>query len=782
MLDEQERHLLVKVVDRVLFRLEDQVRPFAHKIFSIIAPLLIETDHYARLEGREIISNLAKACGLATMIATMRPDIDHPDEFVRNTTARALSIVASALGIQSMCPFLKAVCRTKKSWEARHTGIKVVQQISMLMGSGVLPHLNSLVECIAPGLQDEQQKIRTMTALALSSLAEAAHPYGFESFTSVLDALWDGIAKHRGKGLAAFIKCEACIIPLMDDGNAFASVQRLVPILIREFDTPEEDTKKIILKAVKQCASALGVSPQFLRDTVLPSFFPAFWIRRNALDKKNAEAVIDCTCALAFKVGPGVVVESLVSSLRDESEPMRRMAADGIERVLRASGAGVEISPRLEERLVDGILSAFNDQTLGEDQPQQVMLKAVIRVVESLGQRAKPHLAQMCAVAKWRLANKSPTVRMQAADLMGGLAFTLKHCSEEALMGHLGLVLYENLGEEFPEVLGSILGALKHLVVHLGCEDMAPPIRDLLPRLTPILRNSNEKVSENLIELIGRIADNGANQVPAREWMRICFDLLEILRSPRMRIRRVAIATFGFIARAVGPQDVLHTLLTNLRVQERQMRVCTTVAIAIVADNCMPFTVLPGLMNEYRTPDVNVQNGVLKALSFMLQYVGDMAVDYVFAITPLLQSALADRDHVHRQTACDAIKHLALGVAGRGCEDCLVHLLNFVFPNIFEQSPHVARAVLEAVEALRIPLGPGRMLLYLLPGLFHPARQVRQVYWRLYNNLYVGECDALVAHYPRFEQVPSLQVLDTNRAVTPTGREGYRRSYHEMFI
>lgn len=28
-------------------------------------------------------------------------------------------------------------------------------------------------------------------------------------------------------------------------------------------------------------------------------------------------------------------------------------------------------------------------------------------------------------------------------------------------MGHLGIVLYEYLGEEYPEVLGSILGALK---------------------------------------------------------------------------------------------------------------------------------------------------------------------------------------------------------------------------------------------------------------------------------------------------------------------------------
>jgi hypothetical protein len=45
---------------------------------------------------------------------------------------------------------------------------------------------------------------------------------------------------------------------------------------------------------------------------------------------------------------------------------------------------------------------------------------------------------------------------------------------------------------------------------------------------------------------------------------------------------------------------VLATLLNNLKVQERQNRVCTTVAIAIVAETCSPFTVLPGLMNEYR--------------------------------------------------------------------------------------------------------------------------------------------------------------------------------------
>jgi len=48
--------------------------------------------------------------------------------------------------------------------------------------------------------------VRTITALALAGLAEAATPYGIESFDSVLKPLWKGIRMHRGKGLAAFLK------------------------------------------------------------------------------------------------------------------------------------------------------------------------------------------------------------------------------------------------------------------------------------------------------------------------------------------------------------------------------------------------------------------------------------------------------------------------------------------------------------------------------------------------------------------------------------------------
>ena len=240
----------------------------------------------------------------------------------------------------------------------------------------------------------------------------------------------------------------------------------------------------------------------------------------------------------------------------------------------------------------------------------------------------------------------------------------------------------------------------------------------------------------------------------AREWMRICFELLEMLKAHKKAIRRAAVNTFGYIAKAIGPQDVLHTLLNNLKVQERQNRVCTTVAIAIVAEACGPFTVLPALMNEYRVPEMNVQNGVLKSLSFLFEYIGEASKDYIYAVAPLLEDAMTDRDAVHRQTAATSIAHLTLGVAGLGCEDAVLHLLNFIWPNIFEASPHVANAMRDALDAMRVTLGPGILMNYLLQGLFHPARKVRDVYWGQYNSLLVGAGDALVPFQPRAPDTP----------------------------
>lgn len=785
-LEDQERHLLVKVIDRVLYKLDDLVRPYVHKILVVILPLLIDQDRYARAEGRNIVSNLAKAAGLATMIATMRPDIDSADEYVRNTTTRALAVVASALGVHSLLPFLKAVCGSRRSWLARETGMKVVQQIAILMGCAVLPHLRSLVSIVRGGLADEQAKVRMVCALSLAALAEAAAPYGIESFDAVLRPLWEGVNSHRGKVLAAFLKAVGYVIPLMEDDYAAYYTREVMPILVREFASPDEEMKKIVLQVVRQCVQSDGVPPAYVREEVVPEFFRHFWVRRTALDRRSYRQLVLTTEEVSAKVGGGVVVGRVVDGLKDESEPYRRMVLEAVSKVLGELGAA-DVDEALEKRLMDGVLHAFQEQT--SEQESRLMLDGVGGVIAALGGRARKYLPQIAGIIRWRLNNRSPAVRQQAAQLVARVAPVMKECGDTKMLGNLAQVLYEFLGEEYPEVLGAIIAALSAAVDELGVSEMRPPVGELLLRLTPVLRNRAENVQEPLVGLIGRIADRGAAHVSVKEWMRICFELLDLLRARRKAIRVAAVSTFGYIAKAIGPHDVLATLLNNLRVQERSARVSTTVAIAVCAEMCGPFTVLPALMNEYRVPDVNAQHGVLKALSFAFEYVGEQGAQYAYAVTPLLADALADRDAVHRQTACAVVKHMALGAAGQGREDAMLHLLNFVWPNIFETSPHVINAVMDAVEALRVALGPTRIVQYTLQGLFHPARRVRTVYWRIYNALYVSSQDALVPAMPRIEAdpvVPAAEEDEGGDAAAAARRRArnnpYRRWEMEAFL
>ena len=76
----------------------------------------------------------------------------------------------------------------------------------------------------------------------------------------------------------------------------------------------------------------------------------------------------------------------------------------------------------------------------------------------------------------------------------------------------------------------------------------------------------------------------------------------------------------------------------------------------------------------------------------------------------------------------------------------LQHLLNHVWPNIFEPSPHVIKAVFEAIEA-HASLGGGRILLHVIQGSFiQPPRQGRLL--RLYNNIYVYSEPQMVTALP----------------------------------
>ncbi|KAI5996458.1 hypothetical protein F5J12DRAFT_958034 [Pisolithus orientalis] len=272
--------------------------------------------------------------------------------------------------------------------------------------------------------------MQTVTVLATATLAEVAAPYGIESSNEVLWPLWLGIHQHCRKGLAAFLKVIGFIIPLMDPEYALYYMKEVMVILIHEFQMSDEEMKKIVLKVIKQCAATNGVTAQYIKQDILLDF---------------------------FKAGVSEITGRIMNELKDKAEPYCKMVMETITKVIATLGDS-DIDKHLEVCLVDGITCSFQEQTT----EGQVMLDGFGTVVDALA-----------------LNNKSTKVCQQTTDPTMQLAIIIiKQCDEDQLLSKLGLVLFEQLGEEYPGMLGSIIateGAISNAVDMTQMNLPSPP-------------------------------------------------------------------------------------------------------------------------------------------------------------------------------------------------------------------------------------------------------------------------------------------------------------------
>ena len=107
-------------------------------------------------------------------------------------------------------------------------------------------------------------KIKTINELTWSALAEVLHPFGIESFDCVVKPLLKGAHENHGKNLAACLKAVDCVVPLMEEMCGSRHAKMIIPMLTREFNSPDEEMKLTVLKVIKQCVSAEGVESDYI--------------------------------------------------------------------------------------------------------------------------------------------------------------------------------------------------------------------------------------------------------------------------------------------------------------------------------------------------------------------------------------------------------------------------------------------------------------------------------------------------------------------------------------
>lgn len=121
----------------------------------------------------------------------------------------------------------------------------------------------------------------------------------------MLKPLWEGLRQNRGKALAALLKAIGSLLPLMEPEYAGHYTRQLMPTLLREYASNDDEMTRTCLLVTARAVAADGVEASYVRDAMLPDFFRHFWSRRVALDRRAHKLLLDTTVELAQKVGAG---------------------------------------------------------------------------------------------------------------------------------------------------------------------------------------------------------------------------------------------------------------------------------------------------------------------------------------------------------------------------------------------------------------------------------------------------------------------------------------------
>ncbi|OHS94394.1 U2 snRNP component prp10 [Tritrichomonas foetus] len=747
--NEQERHSLVKVVDRLMYRLSTSMSPYVPQLLAFVGKMLIENDPIARAEAREIVSNLSKISGLPTILQALRSGLDSESKETRTVTAQTLATAAYTLGIPSIFPFLRAAVRAKK-WQIKHTGIRIIDNIAFLSGNGILPFLNDMVTIVSSVFGDVNTSVNTCAIKCITTMAEQVAPYGGTAFEPVIPTIWDGINTQGTHNLC--LKAVGALLLTMEQPVAAKNFKELIHVINREFSSQSVEAKLTGLVVFERALQKEAVDVKQIEE-LGRTFLSNFWNLRTVLETKIQRHLISITLEIAKRWSIKYIVEYLFKDFKQQPSNFRKLVIEVFLKLIEECGTE-PLTDRMVFQINDDLIFAFED-VKDDQRTERLFIKCLTAFVKSLGKRVEPMLNHVSSQILDKLNVPNHHARKLSNELLVIYAEPFSYCQLKHVLLHFYGVIQEFLGEEYPDVLAAVLDATNAIVSVLDVSELKPPPDDVVAKLVPIMKNRHDKVSYSCVTLIKNLSLKTPGIVNKKEWMRICFELLELLKADKKKVRNAAIETFSYIAKSIGPFDVLLALLNNLQVQERQIRLCTTAAIAVLAENCGPYNILPALMNEYRTPDTNVQNGTLKGLQFLFQTIGPECADYCYAVTPLLTHALIERDPVHRQIACLAVRNFTLGCFAAGKQDAIIHLLNFLLPNIFESTLHFIDAVIDAIESMRLTLGPGIIHQYVINGLFHPARKVRSQFWRVYNNLIIYSGDALVPYYPLLQNTPN---------------------------
>lgn len=591
-----ERFELYDLVLSLIKSQSNAFKQYAGEFYKISYNSFSAKEAPLQVKIKLIWSELVRYVPIGEFIPLIRPDIDHPLDEFRMASSTLCAIYAKNNSVLDIISFIRALLRLQNNEHGIINGINIINNMAYVFRRAIIPYLHVLVDSLTKCLKRNSMKVRLVVCHAISSCAKVVKPFAAEAFRPILPILWVQIRHLAEKRFATYAKAILSIVELFLEDEAAVCTKEFLKLAMKHCNSTDFDTKLAILFIVSKACNCKVLNSDNIEKEVFADLFPNFLCPGIMGNVRLEKTIISTFLAIQKCCDTSIILLNLLPFLKHNDSGTRCLTL-GVAHALLTSNEVVDIDDKICDKVFEDFLYCMQNETMCVNNENVLAVTALLNIKDYF---LKKFINEIVELLHWKLNHSSETFQIESALCFARITKKLKQLGYSAVISSFKSYYIEYITINSPVVLAAILQAINAAYQQIHNEEGSMSIPDLVPLLTPVLQITNIDVQFAVVELLGTLVELDGDSVDPKELDRIANQLLMLFYVKNKQLRNIAIRIFGVIAECIGPHEIILTLLNNLRAVERQVRICTTIAIAEVAWRCEPYSVLAALMNEYQ--------------------------------------------------------------------------------------------------------------------------------------------------------------------------------------
>lgn len=646
------------------------------------------------MDTRAVLVLLCEARGCDTMLGVLHEDLHARSRLHGEVVSRALAVMCTVFRPGPLLVTLRRLAASEDDREAV-LAMQTAACLPEMLGAALLPYMNFFCDIVRSLLNAKSRTLQAAAAACAAALGDCTGALGLGD----LRTLYKELALHMARTLKA-------------DGHAMLRCRQRELLFLRAMAHLSHDSQ--------QAAEVLGLLPHVpLGDKHALSVYLHVLDRVGTLAGRcNAEEVLARRMneILTTTVLPHTAEDVFAKLFGDRMGPLllcflnkEGVAQENCCRIFSAVEKLVLCGQEIESYYA-GVLSFLGKaharvpRNVTRLLIREFMRTEDIRRIYVFGAEAARH-PDACK-------------RALGFKVLGAVQ---SHLEKEEKVRCLETMI-EGICEKESRVLREVLKGLAGADFHGAGE--------LLHHVVPLLQR-REELPAALMFAESVLKEASTRRCVEREWLRICNELVGCLCAARSTARTRCAECLALVAKNAGIQHVLDMLIEGLDSTHRTHRLGCIQAIGTIGRCCGLVEIALPLICSYSVPSAQLRCGIIQALASALRSTRFCLPSCTHMLLPLVEDALTEPDVAHRALGMRLVQCIAMCNRTNPNVPVLVHLLNYVFPNVLETERTIRIAFDQCIETLCAVLGGHYIYKYVVQGLYHPAQRVRKRYWEV---------------------------------------------------